>query len=62
MENKLDINYLIYRTSNKKNNKILDFQKFKAIRSFGREIYNNDLSLDDALEQQIILKDVIDIF
>ena len=36
--------------------------KFKAIRSFGREIYNNDLSLDDALEQQIRLKDSIDIF
>ena len=35
---------------------------FKAIRSFGREIYNNYFSLDDALEQQIILKDVIDIF
>ena len=62
MENKLDINYLIYRTGNKKKDKILDFQKFKVIRSFGREIYNNDLSLDDALEQQIILKDVIDIF
>ena len=32
---------------------------FKTIRSFGREIYNNDLSLDDALEQQIRLKDDI---
>ena len=39
----------------------LDFQKFKTIRSFGREVYNNDLSLDNALEQQIRLKDDIDI-
>ena len=28
----------------------------------GREIYNHDLSLDHALEQQIRLKDDIDIF
>ena len=36
--------------------KTYQFQKFKTIRSFGREIYNNNLSLDDAIEQQIILK------
>ena len=39
-----------------------DFQKFKTIRPFGREIYNNDLSLDNALEQQIRLKGDIDTF
>ena len=32
------------------------------MRSFGREIYNKDLSLDDVLEQNIRLKDDIDIF
>ena len=62
MENKLDRNDLIYETSNKKKDKTYDFQKFKTIRSFGRKIYNNDLSLDDAIEQQIRLKDDIDIF
>ena len=36
--------------------KTYQFQKFKTIRSFGREIYNNNLSLDDATEQQMILK------
>ena len=36
--------------------KTYQFPKFKTIRSFGREIYNNNLSLDDAIEQQIILK------
>ena len=51
MENKLDRNDLIYKTGNKKKDKTYDFQKFKTIRSFGREIYNNDLSLDDSLEQ-----------
>ena len=29
------------------------FQKFKKIKSFGREICNNELSLDNNLEQQI---------
>ena len=54
MENKIIRDYLIYKT--------YDFQRFKTIRSFGREIYNNHISLDDALEQQIRLKDNADIF
>ena len=62
MENKLDRNDLIYKIGNKKKDKAYDFQKFKTIRSFGREIYNNDLSLDVALEQQIRLKDDNNIF
>ena len=53
MENKPDRNYLIYRTSKKKNDKTDYFQKFKTITSFGKEIYNNDLSLDHAVEQTI---------
>ena len=45
---------MIYITGSKKKNKTShDSQKFKIIRSFQREICNNDLSLDDALEQQI---------
>ena len=36
--------------------KTYQFQKFKTIKSFGREIYNNNLSLDDVTEQQMILK------
>ena len=62
IENKLDGNNLFYKTGNKKNDKTYDFQTFETIRYFGREIYNSDLSLDDALEQQIRLKDHIDIF
>ena len=61
MENKLDRNDLIYKAGNKKMDKTFDFQKFKTIRSFGREIYINNLSLDNALEQKIRLKDDIDI-
>ena len=61
MENKLDRNDLIYKTGNKTKDKKYDFEKFKTITSFGREIYNNDLSLDDALEQKIILKNDVDI-
>ena len=45
-----------------KNDKAYDLQKFKTKRSFRREIYNNNLSLDDPLEQQIRLKDDINIF
>ena len=54
MENKIIRDYLIYKT--------YDFQSLKTIRSFVREIYNNHISLDDALEQQIRLKDNADIF
>ena len=36
---------------NKIKDKTHDFQKFKTIRTFGREIYNNDLSLNDALNE-----------
>ena len=53
MGNKLNRDDLINKTGNKKKDEIYDFQNFKVIRSFGREIYNNDLSQDDALEQQI---------
>ena len=33
-----------------------------TIRYFGKEIYNNDLSLDDLIEQQMRLKDDINVF
>ena len=62
IENKIDGKELIYKTGDKKKDKTYDFQKFKTIRFFWREIYNNDLSLDDALEQQIISKDDAEIF
>ena len=61
MVNKLNGNDLIYQTGNKKKDRTYDFQKFKTIRFFGRGIYKNNFSLDDSLEQQIILKDDIDI-
>ena len=38
------------------------FKSSRTIRSVGSEIYNNDLSLDDAFEQQVRLKDDIEIF
>ena len=62
IENKLNRDNSIYKTGNKKKDETYDFQKFKTIRSFGRKIYSNDLSLDDAIELQIILNDDIDIF
>ena len=33
-----------------------DFQKFKTTKSFGKEIYNNELTLGDSLEEQIKFK------
>ena len=62
IENKLNRDDLIYKIDNKKKDKTCDFQKFKRIIYFGREIYNNDLTLDHALEKQIRLKDDINIF
>ena len=61
MENKLNRYYLIYKTGNKKKEKTHDFEKLETITSFGREIQNNDLSLDDPLELQIRSKGDIDI-
>ena len=55
--NALSRDDLIYKTGNKKKHKTYFFGRFKTIRSFGREVYNNDLSLDDTLEQQIRLID-----
>ena len=43
MENKLNRDNLIYKTGNMKKDKTYDFQKFKTIISFGKEIYNNDI-------------------
>ena len=54
--------YLIYKRGNKKKSKIYDFQKFKTIRSFGREIYSSIITLNDTLAEQINLKDEIDKF
>ena len=42
--------------------KIYNFQKFKAIRSFGRDIYNDFITLNDAFEEQINLKNETDHF
>ena len=50
MGKKLNRDNLILKTGNKDKDKTNDFQKLKTIRSFGREIYYNDLSLDDALD------------
>ena len=62
MENKLNRDNLVYKTSDQKKSKTYDFQKFKTVRYFRRGIYNNDLSPEDALKLQIRLKDAIDIF
>ena len=61
MENNVNRDGLIYEAGNKKKDKPYDFQKFETIRSVGREIYCN-LPLDDAFENQISLKNDIDIF
>ena len=38
------------------------FQNFKTIRSFRRDIYSKIYTLNDALEEEINLKDEIDKF
>ena len=52
IEKKLDGNDLIYKTGNKEKHLIknLIFKRLKKIRSFERQVYNNNLSLDDTLE------------
>ena len=62
IKNKLNNDDLIYKTGNKTKDNTSDFRKFKTIRSFGREIYKNVLSLDDARELQIRLENDNGIF
>ena len=62
MENKLNRDYLIYKTSIEKKDRTFGFQMFKAIWSFEKEIYNNELSLNDVLKQQIRQTDHINNF
>ena len=58
IENKLNRDNLVYKTGNKKKDKTYNFQMFKTIWSFGREISSNYLSLDDALELQLKFKKI----
>ena len=51
---------MIYKTDDKKKDKVYDFQTFKTIRPFVREIYSSILTLNDGLEEKINLKDEID--
>ena len=62
MKKKLNRDDLIYKPRNREKDKTYYFQQFKTIRSFGREIYINDLSLHAALELQIRSKNDIDVF
>ena len=61
MEIKLDRNDLIYKTGNRKKEK-MNFKSFKQQDLSEDKYLNDDLSLDYALEQQVRLKDDIDIF
>ena len=49
LEQKSSRDYLIYKPGNKKKDKTYDFQRFKTITSFEREIYSHNISLDNAL-------------
>ena len=53
---------LIYKTGDKERDKTYNFQKFKTIKSFGREIYNDELTLEHAFEEQIKSQNEIDKF
>ena len=62
IEQKINRDNLIYRLGDKKKDKRYDFQKFKTIRSFGIEICNDELALEDPLEEQVEIKNEIDKF
>ena len=62
IEEKINRDDLIYKSGNKKQDKKFDFEKFKIIKSFGREIYCDNLTLDDVLGEQINWKDEIEKF
>ena len=51
---------LIYKIIVKKKNRKNDLQELKTIRSFWRETPNDELTLEDALEEDIKFKNEID--
>ena len=53
---KINRDNLIHKTGEKKRDKTDRFQKFKTVRSFRREVFNDELRLEDALEEQIKFK------
>ena len=62
IEQKINRDNLVYKTGDQKKGKTYDFQKFKARISFQRGIYNDELTLEDALEEQIKFKTKINKF
>ena len=62
IEQNINRDNLIYKLGDKKKDKTYDFQKFKKIRSFGIEICNDELALEDPLEEQVAIKNEIDKF
>ena len=60
IEEKVNKYDLLYKSGNKKKDKTFDFQKFKTRKFFGRENFSGIITPDDALEEQINLKDEID--
>ena len=57
IEQKLNRGDLIYKTGNKRRDKTYDFQKFKTIQSFGREIVSIIFSITRC--RQVNLQDAI---
>ena len=62
IEQKTNRDDLIYKTIAKKKNRKNDLQELKTIRSFRRETPNDELTLEDALEEEIKFKNEIDKF
>ena len=59
IEQKINRDDLIYKIGNTKKHQKYDFQKFKTIRYFGREIDNGNLTLDCARENQMNLNMIL---
>ena len=53
---KINRDNLNHKTGDKKRDKKYNFQKFKTVSSFRREVFNDELRLEDALEEQIKFK------
>ena len=53
---KINRDNLNHKTGDNKRDKKYNFQKFKTVRSFRREVFNDELRLEDALEEQIKFK------
>ena len=61
-ERRIDREGLLYKNGDTKKDRLYDFRKHKAMQFFGLALSNGTITLDNAVNDQVYLKDSIDNF